>query len=404
MKAIKDIFLFTILLMITCTLQAKSDEPIIIDIAQMEEGEIPVSRLVSKVEYIPLELTKECPLTKGAYFYVTSQYILGMNFGKHIYLFDRKDGRFVKEISKRGYGPDDYFFTLMEYAFDYKRHVLYVDCMIMWRGIDILTGKCVEQIIKPSYRYEKEGLYQGAINNPYFYKNKYYIGFNNNTTGKIKEKILFFDKEGKVLKSFLNTSFFEQTSSETYMNPGLFYEYKDEVYLLPGLQNPDTVFHIKNDNLYPHILFKLGNEKVNVKYETTKLAGTPYTYEKENDKVSVSFVEETDRYMFFRFVTGGPFNRTSSNGYYDKKSKKAYRTPFKKYKDSGFTDDIHGLLPLNIENLPPSKKIVVGWLDVNTLNEEYELGRIKPLTEVGKKIAGQTKYDDNPIIVIATLK
>lgn len=401
MNVARYIVLFIILLMGTSALQAKSDEPIIIDIAQMEEGEIPLSRLVSKIEYIPLELTKECPLNKAAHFYITSQYIIGVNFGKHIYLFDRKDGHFVKEVSRHGYGPDDYFSTLGQCTFDYKRHVLYVNCINTWRGLDILTGKCVERILKPSRRYKEEGLYQGAINNPYLYKNKYYIGFNNNTTGKIKDKILFFDKEGKVLKSFPNTSFYEQTSLDMPFNPGLFYEHKDEVYLLPGAQNPDTVFHIKDDNLYPHILFKLGNEKAKVKYETTKEIGISYTYEKENDKIDVFFVEETDRYIFFNFSTGGAFNSTASCGYYDKRTKKAYRTSFKK---SGFTDDIDGLLPWRIQNLPPSKQVIVSWLNAATLNEEYELGKIKPVTETGKKIASQTKFDDNPIIMIATLK
>lgn len=83
------------------------------------------------------------------------------------------------------------------------------------------------------------------------------------------------------------------------------------------------------------------------------------------------------------------------------KKKKAYRTFFRDKKDIGFTDAMNDLLPLMMKDLPPSKKVMVNWLNAAILNEEYELDKIKPFTEIGKKIASQTKFDNNPIIVIA---
>lgn len=403
MKVRRYIFLFISLLMVTCALQGKSDEPIIIDITQMEEGEIPLSRLVSKIEYIPLELTKECPMPQVFHLYVTPQYILAVGAPKPIYMFDRKDGHFIKEISKQGNGPDEYLWADPTYSFDYSRQILYVDCIVKWKGIDVLQNKVVEEIVKPQFRYEKENLYQGAIGNPIPFKDKYYIGFTNNTTGQIKEKVLFFDKEGLVLKSFPNTHFFERISSDTPSNPAPFYEYRKELYFLPGDNLLDTVFCVKNDMLYPHIVFDLGNKDSQVEYNTKKLEGETYIYEENSNKKKVLFVEETDRYIFFNLLTGGPFSSQSSNGYYDKKTKRSYRTPFKSKHEIGLIDDINGLLNFNIKGLT-TKKCLVGWIDANKLVEDNEMKRIKPLTEESKKIVQQTKFDDNPIVVIATLK
>ena len=386
-------------------IEGKATEVINIDISQIEEAEIPLSRLVQEIEYVPLELKKECSVDDFFHFYVTSQYILAVGAFEYIYMFDRKDGHFIKEISGKGGGPDEYILTFPFLSFDYKRQVVYVDCINSWKCIDVLKNECIDQIIKPAYRYGKENIYQGTIANPYFFqdgKESYYIGYTNNTTGRIKEKVLFFNQQGDVLSSYPNNSFYEVKTSDVFSQVGLFYEYNKELYLLPGTCyncDTDTVFRIRDKKLYPHIVFKSDNKKRIAKYETKELGGQSYTYEQASEKISISWIDETKDYIFFTLSKESLY----SNGYYDKRAHKVYRTPFKTWRETGWLDDINGLLNLNIRGLP-TKGFLIGWMNAEALSDSYEMGRIKPLTHKGKKIAEQTRFDDNPIIVIATLK
>lgn len=396
------VYVYILLFLFFPLVSAKTGEKIIIDLNQMEEGDIPLSCLVSKIEYVPLELTKECPMSTVFNIYVTSRYILTVG-GGCIYMFDKEDGHFIKEISGRGNGPDEYISTLIFYSFDADRNIVYVDCRTKWREIDVLQNKCVKDIVKPLHRYEKENLYQGLISNPIYLHDNQYVGFTNNSTGKIKEKVVFFNEEGEVLKSFPNNVFHERISSDMPYNPALFYKYKKDLYLLPG-RTSDTIFQVKEDNLLPHVVFKLGNEEKKIEYRTsTEIGDSPYTYEEKNDRIDIAFVDESDRYIFFTLCTGGPFSTKASCGYYNKKTKKAYRTPFTSWEKVGLKDDINGLLNFRFGNSLNGKSLV-GWINPETLSDNYEMKRVKPLTEEGKRIAEQTKFDDNPVVVIATLK
>ena len=78
--------------LLSLTLQAK-DKELVIDMTQAKVGDIPLSRIVSKLEYIPLELTKESLLKKPSVF-LTDRYIITSEFAGKICLFDRKSGKY----------------------------------------------------------------------------------------------------------------------------------------------------------------------------------------------------------------------------------------------------------------------------------------------------------------------
>ena len=375
-------------------LQVEAKGEIIIDVDQIEVKELFLSSVVSHVEYIPLELTKECPINKLFGNYVTEQYILAIEGLGPIYMFDRKTGHFIKEISGKGSGPDEYIWVLPQ-GFDYKRQCIYVDYHDKWRLIDVLKNKCVEEIIKPGFRYQKEGLYQGAILNPYHLRDSCYIGYMNNTTGKIKERFAIFTNTGRVLKSFPNTYFYEVTTTESLYNSGLFYEYKDELYLSLG---NDTIYQLKKEKLHPHIIFNLKKDPSLIKYETMDLSGQSYTYQKSDGNISVGSVTENEKYIFFTLFR----EKESSQGYYDKQSKKTCRTPFRPFVDAGYIDDINGLSNVLISKIHDN--CVITAIKATELSERYELGKLKSLSAKGKKIAEQIQFDDNPILVIARLK
>ena len=136
--------------LLSLTLQAK-DKELVIDMTQAKVGDIPLSRIVSKLEYIPLELTKESLLKKPSVF-LTDRYIITTEFAGKICLFDRKSGKYFPRLSQKGGGPDDYAHLMTNCTLDKKRNVFYVDIWKGWRGIDIETNKCVNEVIRPKYR------------------------------------------------------------------------------------------------------------------------------------------------------------------------------------------------------------------------------------------------------------
>lgn len=117
-------------LLLSLSLQAK-DKVLVIDMTQAKVGDIPLSRLVSKVEYVPLELTKESLLNKPTVF-LTDRYIITTEFAGKICLFDRKSGKYIRRLSREGSGPDDYAHLMSNCTLDKERNVFYVDIWKKW--------------------------------------------------------------------------------------------------------------------------------------------------------------------------------------------------------------------------------------------------------------------------------
>ena len=78
--------------------------------------EMKASDLIQDPEYIPLETNDSCLIRNGATFYATDDYIVSIA-RRQIYLFDRRTGRFVREIGKAGEGPNDYLMVTRVWSF-----------------------------------------------------------------------------------------------------------------------------------------------------------------------------------------------------------------------------------------------------------------------------------------------
>ena len=80
-----------------------------VDLTQAVFGIRNAEEIFKDFEFVPLELHRDGLLIfEQATFYLTDKYIIGMNFLGPAYLFDRKTGVFIREISSRGRGPDEY--------------------------------------------------------------------------------------------------------------------------------------------------------------------------------------------------------------------------------------------------------------------------------------------------------
>lgn len=105
------------------------------------------------VEYIPLETTDEF-ITQGVVMAISDKYILTKNYVNdgYIYIFDRKTGKGIRKINRKGQGGEEYAFIVSavldedneEILSTLQRKYWYMICMVISSAVSILL---VAQII-----------------------------------------------------------------------------------------------------------------------------------------------------------------------------------------------------------------------------------------------------------------
>ena len=372
----------------------------IIDITQAKLGEIPAETIFEKIEFVPLETHKDGLLNmKEATFYLSEKYIIGMNFLGGAYLFDRVTGKFIREISSFGPGPDEYTNPLYNYyGFDEENNNLFAGGTYTkyWECINIETNKMESRINKPLS--ENNNDFWGAYS-PWFLKDNTYISFVNNRTGKDKIKLVVFDKEGNIMNRYPNSLEYNRDGMSLYPYfYGIFYYYNNHTYFKEFNYN-DTVFYVDESKITPHIIFQLGNKQPLYQHQNDA------NYNKE--KYLINFVYETGLFVLFNFTyftetihaSGNTFGKNSTvhTGYFDKKSRQVYISSTPDLKKSGYTVNgvPAGFYPMSMNR----NKEIIAKIDPAELIQNKE--KIAPPF---KDLFQNLLEDDNPIVVIAKLK
>jgi len=389
-------------------------ELIVIDLVNPQVETIPMSRLFNDyIEYVPLNTNEFCSMEKRASYYLTSQYIIGVNTFKDAYLFDRKTGDYIKQISKEGTGENEYRrFPIGSYGFDEKNNILYFHDLNQWKGFAIQGDKKVTKITMPKYsnqvltlpkevggaiRQENDislnknnDWHKGEIHNPYPYGNDKYIGYVNNTTGDVAVSLVIFDKQGQVLKYFPNSHKYVKTSKMNPLYYGKFYDYHNRVYFMETYG--DTLFAVYPDRIEPHIVFNMGDKKIS--YEEA-VENVTYTY----GRYDIQLVKETNSYVFFTYNVcwGAADNTVLVCGYYDKNLKKTYVCKTLDGR-AGFLNDIDGLSDFN-PLLITNKDEFLGVISPDDLS----LISTDSISKRGIEIITQAKSMHAPIIIIVHL-
>ena len=379
-KIIKQVFKL-ILLSFLGTPFVYSEKPLIIDFSKIKEMRLPLSLLGKKVEYIPLETKSEC-LLKGPIVYATDKYIIATDAFRGVYLFDRKTGKFIREISRRGQGPNEYNFIIIPayYGFNEKRNIQFVSNINSWKGFDIETNKQVIEIKNPEFVYKN--LYKG-IASAYFYTDSTFLGYTNNVTGKVQHKLVLFNKKGEVQRVYPNHVFWEKKAIDYPFFFGNFYKFRDKLCFQERSFN-DTIFEIKKESLIPHIIFKWSKKQQVVQ---NKIEGA------ENRK-TIDLIKETEKYVLLRSTVQGEVITKNSVYfyYYDKLKNELYTCA---EDDKGlFFNDIDGFV-----NVSP-KESHSGEFSC-TIDPEVWIEKVKTENELAPRLKKlQVKYDDNPIVMI----
>ncbi|MDR2146968.1 MAG: 6-bladed beta-propeller [Tannerella sp.] len=389
----------------------QSTDLIVIDLENPQEEVIPMSRFFQKIEYVPLEVNEFCPMTKLSSYYITDQHIVGIHLLSAAYLFDRKTGHFIHQISREGVGEEEYRrFPLSYGGFDEKNKILFFHDVEKWKGFDINLNKLAVTITMPKYSITmseespsyiqqvlktanqiQNGWLHGEIANPYPFGDDQYIGYVNNSTGDVNVKLVIFDKQGHVIHSFPNDVRYTKVTREKPLYPGKFYNYNNKVYLIESFA--DTVFAVYRDRLEPHIVFKMGDKKINYVDAVENITFTVGRYD-------INFVKETDSYVFFKYIIGAyrVNDYVHVNGYYDKKLKQTFICKMVDGK-AFYTNDIDGLPDFNPKLITNTNEFLgVLW------PEDLQSNSANTLNERVMNIVLQAKTNLVPIIVIAKLR
>ena len=412
LKNMQRLLVFTLLFCIAVPIVVcQSPDLIVIDLENPQEEIIPMSRFFQQIEYVPLEVNELCPMTKISSYYLTAQSIIGIHPLRNAYLFDRKTGHFIHQISREGVGAEEYKrFPLSHWGFDEKNNILFFHDIDKWKGFDVSRNKLTTTITMPKYslmmpiesplyihqvletaKQLQNGWLHGEIFNPYPFGDDQYIGYVNNSTGDVNVKLVIFDKQGHVFHSFPNYVKYKKVTRENPLYPGKFYNYNNTVYLIEPFA--DTLFAVYRDRLEPHIVFKMGDKKTDYVDAVENLTFTIGRYE-------INFVKETDSYVFFQYIVGAYHvnDYVHVNGYYDKKLKKTFICKMVDGK-AFYTNDIDGLPDFNPKLITNTNEFLgVIW------PEDLSSNNANKLNERVQNIVHQAKTNIVPIMVIAKLK
>ena len=389
----KVAILFTLLLTLSCKENNNGYKLLTLQINNTTIQSIQIKDIFSQIDYIFLETLPECLLIESDMeVFVTGKYIIANNkyFGGN-YLFDRKTGKFLYEIGKKGQGPGEYYFVCT-YPFNEKYELFYVERFPQKIGIDINTNKVAEKVFK---EVRVDSLFTGPINNItssidniYKMDSSYYIAFQNNITGNDPNMLVIFDKEGNILKTYPNhQKYVNYDERGHFLRSGFFYEFDNQLFFKEYEYN-DTVFKVNLDTIIPHIVLDLGKKKPDYTEQENP--------EKNKNCYWVRYVRETTKYIFFSFYGD---NEGYYDGYYKKENGEMVASLSSLEKERGFVHENNLYPPFYISNINQSEEII-GIIKATDMLDYIEKNKLETYPDKFNSL----KFDDNPIIVVATLK
>ncbi len=349
----------------------------VVDNRKAKECAISLSSFASKIEYVSLETTSECLLYPSSRYYVTDEYIVAVSLFEAAYLFDRKTGRYIHQITRKGQAPGE-FVVKCEDQCGLKNDILYINNDKYWEGIHIKTKKSMCKIRKPVSVYHKYNF----ISNPWPYQDSLFIGYVNNITGKMDVKLVVFNSEGKVLEEFPNYVTYDHVGHDKPFFHGVYYEYAGNTYF-KQFQGNDTVFLLKDYSLIPHVVFDWDENQKKYQFQ-------PFFSE---NQIYMSYFMETEKYIIYDCQVNGSFvPKEIYQCMYEKKTGSLQST---RKHNSGFIDDldflgeIHPVMATEAElvDVVPAEK----WLDWKKEKSKMPINI-------------NVDFDSNPIIRIVHIK
>ena len=347
------------------------------------QQEIYISKFLNEILYIPLETKSEALISSSAIIEVTSEFIIVKNRPKGMYqilLFDRKDGKFIREIGKQGRGPGEYLVwslipynpkTKEFYAIGASRNLLVYD----------LSGKYIYKIQEQDGKLN--ALPHGYFN---FIDNNTFIGYIHNSSNQDTRKFVLLTKAG-----LSSTLLFKQNSINngliTPLNSLLSFRWNDKVNFIETFC--DTLYQVNGLSLLPRYFLDLNEPSIFNSKQSFGNQYYPYLID----------IDENNDYLFFKFYSGAHYL-----GFVDKRNN---IVTFCKKNDSelsGYKDDINGLMDIIPQDFTQKNEMVfviypvdlINWLKRNSAEAQVAQDKVPWIKNIDEF--------SNPIIAIGKCK
>ena len=401
---------------------------------------IPVSRFVTGLEYIPLEIGDDCLIGEDIRNIIVTTSHIFVAGSNYCYAFDR-DGRFTGRIGSTGQGPGEYQ-NIVGLSIDEKNQSLYIETPhtileYSWDGV------FRQSVNKP------KNMIGSLLDNVSFVRDNLFIGHVPNYSGNEPYNFLLFDKFGQVIESFDNHVKTDRAkprymaAAENAMRP---YSLSERIYVKEN--SNDTLYCLNEQNeLIPQYVFDLGKYVFsNEKRNSTPNVGSFIEAQRVIEEIMSGLIEIPARftpmvgaphYIFFSIVAHGlpkniPFpqkrvqpvhpplsgfiriempNTHRVVGIYDivhKTTQLLDTDPVSHMQ--GFINDLDGGLSFWAKDYTSENELIDIWQAYEMkelLTDEYFAAHEIKDAQAHQKLKELLKIlkdDDNPVIVIGKLK
>jgi hypothetical protein len=373
-----------ILFLIFITVSCNSKNENLYEIINIREAfenkkSININDIATTFEYIELETKDECLTGTRLAVYSNDQYLIAIDRDK-ILLFDRKDGRFIREIGHKGNGPGEYLRTYNVMAFDEGMNIVY-------------AGRN-----KKRYAYSLDGQLKDTLSIPELVSeignidDNIFAAFKPDYQGGEKVRIVLFNHTDSLMKTFPNYLSSPKTSSIFVWNPNSWFYKLDKQLYFYQLFN-DTVFHVGTNSLTPKYVLNMGPYSPPYEMKTSP-EFEPAKY------FMMRTIQESSKYLFCSFN----FNMKNYTAIFDKNKRTTVVNDYSPESGLGFINNINDFVPLEFSSINEKDELICTmnalkikqWFDLNP-------GKISQLPEYLKNLK-DIQETNNPVIIIAKLK
>jgi len=353
----------------------------IINLKQAFENMKPVdiNDISINFEYVRLETKDECLTGTRLAVYSNDQYLIAID-RKKILLFDRKDGKFIREIGHMGNGPGEYSRTYNVMPFNEGKNIVY-------------AGRN-----KKRYGYSLDGQLKDTLSIPELVSeignidDNIFAAFLPDYQGGEKNKIIIFNHKDSLLKTFPNYLSAPKTLSFFVWNPNSwFYKLNKQLYFYQLFN--DTLFHIKTNSITPRYVFNMGQYSPPYEMKTSpKFEVDKYFF--------IKGIYESSKYLLCAFG----FNQRIYTALYDKDQQNTFVNDYTSESGNGFINNTNDFVPLELSSINERGELTC-TIDTYKIMQWFKENpeKINQLPQYLKDLIN-IRETDNPVILIAKLK
>lgn len=383
----KEITTLAIILLITagiagCKQSGTPNALITVDVTKSYPEKELILQDFMDVEYIPLETNNEF-ITQGVVMAIGSKYILVKNWSQDgdIFVFDRKTGKGLRKINRKGKGPEEYL-HLTDMVLDEENNELFVNCITTKKIVvyDLLGN------FKRSFKHAEDAGYIDVCS----YDRDHLMCYNELVYYKDGQKrgtqsfhLILSKKDGSITRSILipfdiiKAPIVKEGDGTAATSVRPIISYHDNWLLVET--SSDTVYNYSKENKLTPFLVK-----------------SPTA----NPEILLTMGTLTDRYYFIQTIKS-EFDFSKGRGFpladimYDRQEKAVF-------KPSVLNGDFVGKRRVDMTSHPVNDEIAAFQnLEAYRLVEAYKKGELKGHL---KEIAAKLKEGSNPVIMVMKYK